>query len=99
MGHENSKPQFAFQVAKQLTGGGDFPSAVKSALEQFQVQAVHNMNRGSGTVLTAVTTPEPGAYFVVVLAGPFESIQALKSGLDAALEQPLVEQMKRIGID
>jgi hypothetical protein len=95
------KPQtrFDFQVSRRVDGDGTFPGAVRKALTQFQSQVIDNMKKGSGTVLTAVATPEPGAYFAVVLAGPFSSLEALKDALDATIEQqPLVAEMIRLGL-
>jgi hypothetical protein len=73
---------------------------VAKALEQFKIQVPHNMRRGNATVLAVVTVPEDGAYFAVVMAGPFQTLDRLQEGLAQAVsKEQLVDQMKRVGLE
>jgi len=91
--------KFKFQASKSVHAPGGLPGAVEKSLEQFQAQCAKNMKRGEATFQTVVTSPEEGAYFGIVLAGPFSTLQALKSALDSFANQPLVEQMRQIGLE
>ena len=91
--------KFQFQVSKSVHGDGGLPGAVAETLNQFQPQCVLNLKRGEATLLTTVTAPEDGVYFGIVLAGPFDSLESLKAALDTIAQQPLIEQMKKLGIE
>jgi hypothetical protein len=95
---DKRKSQFQFQVAKSVKSDGSLSGAVEKTLKAFQQQTLHNLRRGSGTVLTTIATPEPGTYFVVLMAGPFSTIEAAKNALIESAKQPLAERMRQLGI-
>jgi hypothetical protein len=91
--------KFQFQASKSVHAPGGLPGAVEKSLEQFQSQCAVNLKRGEATFQTVVTSPEEEVYFAIVLAGPFKSLELLKAALDTFASQPLVEQMRQLGIE
>jgi hypothetical protein len=94
---ENAK--FQFQASKKIQGEDGFPGAVKAALGNFTAQVPNNLRRGDATVTAVVATPMSGAYFGIVLAGPFSSLEALQAALaQVTSKEELIAQMKRLDI-
>lgn len=94
-----NKPQLQFAAAKAFTGQRGFPAAVESSLKQFQADTVHRAQRGQATVIATVAVPEDGVYFAIVLAGPFQSLEALQEALAQVANGYLSENLKRIGME
>ncbi len=92
-------PKFQFQVSKTFDGDGGFSGAVAKALEEFKAHTSRNIKRGSGTVLLTVATPEAGAYFAVVLAGPFQDLNALKAAMEEVAKAQGIDETERLGIE
>jgi hypothetical protein len=90
--------RFQFQNARvSRTPRGGLPEAVKATMKEFQKVAAENLRRGEGSIVTSVTEPKEGAYFAVVLAGPFENVDTLQSALRDAVEQ-MPSHLQRIGL-
>lgn len=95
-----STSQFHFQSAKRSeTDRKGLPSAVNATLKQFQLVAAANMKHGEGSVVVSVTEPSDGVYFVVVMAGPFPSLDLLRQALTKALDEETIKHLRRLGID
>jgi hypothetical protein len=92
-----SPTKFQFQNAKEFrSGGNDLPSAVEATLKEFQKVAADNLRRGEGSIVTSVVSPKEGAYFAIVLAGPFDNLGTLQDSLkDSAEQMPI--HLDRLG--
>src|SRR2546430_2661656 len=92
------KSELQFQASQRKAHGPGFPAAVQQSLEIFQAKSRDNMRRGLATVHATVATPEEGAYFVIVFAGPFENLETLQAAL-AGLSKPAVaDELLKIGL-
>ena len=95
---EERKAKFQFQSSRRADGADDFPSAVAITLKRFQDQSEHNVRRQQGTAIFSVTNPEDNAYFAIVMAGPFTSLEAMTTVVVDMIQKDAMAQMKRLGI-